>query len=515
MSNDTHIDLSRRKVLGSLGAIGVASAGAGLGTNAYFNDEESFDDNSLTAGELDLKVDWEEHYYDGSQDVSDLDVQLVTDSVDDGYVGFPSEDPTVQVATDDVAAFMNATAIEAFPDSNDDGEQDDLTQYDACEDFADTPDDFDPRTGLRTENDDTLVDGEVAPLVNLNDVKPGDFGELTLSFHLCSNPGYVWMQGELVDAVENGVTEPEADADSEEDGTVELLDEIQTTLWHDDGNNILDTDGDTETEEADVVIVMDTSNSMTGNKLDNAKDGAKQLVDAVGAGVNVGLVQFDSTASVAADLGESETSVKTAIDSLSASGGTDVGAGIDAGQAELTGPNGRSGAEKFMVVLGNGQSSTGRSEATSAKNAGTTIYSIAYGSGADEDLMEDISSPPKVDDGTIDDQDQFAFIGDTADIGQIFSDIGGEISAGGEEIIFEGSLRDALAELESGNGIALDADPDSDDRECFEASTDHYVGLEWRLPTSVGNEVQSDSVSFDLGFYTEQCRHNDGSGANA
>ena len=50
------IGLSRRKMLAGLGAVGVASAGAGLGTTAYFNDTESFDDNTLTAGELDLFV---------------------------------------------------------------------------------------------------------------------------------------------------------------------------------------------------------------------------------------------------------------------------------------------------------------------------------------------------------------------------------------------------------------------------------------------------------------------------
>jgi hypothetical protein len=32
------------------------------------------------------------------------------------------------------------------------------------------------------------------------------------------------------------------------------------------------------------------------------------------------------------------------------------------------------------------------------------------------------------------------------------------------------------------------------------------------VPTDVGNEIQTDSASFDLGFYTEQCRHNSGSG---
>jgi len=54
--NDDTIGLSRRKMLVGLGAVGVASAGAGLGTTAYFNDTESFDDNTLTAGELDLFV---------------------------------------------------------------------------------------------------------------------------------------------------------------------------------------------------------------------------------------------------------------------------------------------------------------------------------------------------------------------------------------------------------------------------------------------------------------------------
>ncbi|WP_218054136.1 SipW-dependent-type signal peptide-containing protein, partial [Halorubrum sp. SD626R] len=54
--NDDKIGLSRRKMLVGLGAVGVASAGAGLGTTAYFNDTESFENNELTAGSLDLFV---------------------------------------------------------------------------------------------------------------------------------------------------------------------------------------------------------------------------------------------------------------------------------------------------------------------------------------------------------------------------------------------------------------------------------------------------------------------------
>ena len=53
MADNDNIDsigLSRRTVLAGLGAVGVASAGAGLGTTAYFNDTESFEGNQLTAG---------------------------------------------------------------------------------------------------------------------------------------------------------------------------------------------------------------------------------------------------------------------------------------------------------------------------------------------------------------------------------------------------------------------------------------------------------------------------------
>jgi len=54
-----NIELSRRKVLAGLGAVGAAGAGAGLGTSALFSDEESFVDNVVTAGELDLYVGFE------------------------------------------------------------------------------------------------------------------------------------------------------------------------------------------------------------------------------------------------------------------------------------------------------------------------------------------------------------------------------------------------------------------------------------------------------------------------
>ncbi|TKX86503.1 hypothetical protein EXE43_08115 [Halorubrum sp. SS5] len=56
MSNDSKYSLSRRKALLGLGTVGVAGAGAGVGTSALFSDEEEFDENQITAGTLDMAV---------------------------------------------------------------------------------------------------------------------------------------------------------------------------------------------------------------------------------------------------------------------------------------------------------------------------------------------------------------------------------------------------------------------------------------------------------------------------
>lgn len=68
------IDLSRRQVLLGTGAVGLASLGAGLGTSALFNDTESFQGNQLTAGTLDLVVEYYTASKRGSLTASDQGV---------------------------------------------------------------------------------------------------------------------------------------------------------------------------------------------------------------------------------------------------------------------------------------------------------------------------------------------------------------------------------------------------------------------------------------------------------
>lgn len=66
MTDDKRLyHLSRRSVLAGLGGVGLASAGAGLGTSAFLNDRETFENSTITAGTLDLLVDYYSYWNQG------------------------------------------------------------------------------------------------------------------------------------------------------------------------------------------------------------------------------------------------------------------------------------------------------------------------------------------------------------------------------------------------------------------------------------------------------------------
>ena len=500
-------NLSRRRVLGGIGAIGIASAGAGLGTSAYFSDTETFNANRLEAGELDMLVDWQQTYYgpDGL-----VYVNAWPDDDDDGIQDtVPRSFPlwAVQNGYDLDIPSERQTAIDEFKGL-----------------FADVPQDF------------------AGPLIELTDVKPGDEGEVTFSMHLFDNDGYIKMIGEEHFRSENGVTEPEGAVDGPGEDGGELAEEIMVQLWADDGDNVFEP----KEGPVDVVLVMDESCSMewadaysgcsasentpAPEKLDAAKTGAKTLVEALfdsDADVNVSFVSFQSKATRENDLGASESAIIDSIDALDPNNGTDIHDAILAAHAELTGDatlasqtdkgqapsnNDRLDAEKIIVLLSDGyQFDTSDAlpgdvldAADAAKADDITIYTILYEIVEQTDpreLLTDIASDDPVT------GDKLAYAANVTHIVGAFEHIA--LQVGGEYELFQGTLAEALDEL--GGGITLDPTPFGEGVDCFEWCTTYYVGFRWWLPFDVGNEVQTDSIGFDLGFYTEQCRHNDGS----
>jgi predicted ribosomally synthesized peptide with SipW-like signal peptide len=85
-------ELSRRKALVGLGTIGVAGAGAGMGTSALFTDEETFENNSFTAGTLNMVVD--------AEVVATVDNPYWNNTIDLEGKGQEADGPAIDAAID-------------------------------------------------------------------------------------------------------------------------------------------------------------------------------------------------------------------------------------------------------------------------------------------------------------------------------------------------------------------------------------------------------------------------------
>ena len=554
------IGLSRRKMLAGLGAIGVASAGAGLGTTAYFNDTESFDGNTLTAGQLDLLVDWQQTYDFGEGN----------------------------------------TFVSAHPDHDGDGEQSVEIDSEVFT-YSDFPDETDADSNganlpvLNCDNipplseadfgTDPVTGEEMETLVQLTDVKPGDSGEITFSLHLCDNPGYIWMQADNVDDDGGAGTEPELIVDPDNMG--DLGDAIEAKLWYDeDCDNVYDA-----AEPVDVMLTLDFSGSMLyegfgglvtedditingttyseTTKIDLVELGTRRFIDFLqnaNADAQVGVAYFDGEKSgdneprtgilqpLTGDLSVVDGALSGLRQKLAnvvsgsagstpfdgdgnpnpfAGGGiatgTYIGEGVDDAQAELD-ANGRSGVAKRNIVLSDGESfnGTGSTQFSSPTGAAddaraaspspaTDVFTINVDGSAS--TLQAMAGPAG---GAGGDPLFFNDLDDPLNIPTVFGNLAAQATQ--EKIIMEDTLANVLAELADGDGIPLDGNratlydelndaPDDADRDAFRGDgVMHCVALEWELPIGVGNEVQGDTLGFDLSFYTEQARHNDGAG---
>lgn len=100
-----------------------------------------------------------------------------------------------------------------------------------------------------------LVPG-VDHFFNFTDVKPGDYGEDTISIHVGSNDAWMCAAARITDDSDQSLTEPELADDLATStppglGFGELDSEIQFAFWADDGDNVYEPEaGSTGTPEA-------------------------------------------------------------------------------------------------------------------------------------------------------------------------------------------------------------------------------------------------------------------------
>lgn len=341
---DDNFKLTRRKILGAVGAAGATGALGGAGTMALFSDEENSTGNAITAGKLDLEIDWTEHY-NGEQ----VEDQKMTDNP--------------------------------------------------------------------------------GPIFQLGNVKPGDYGEATISLHVFHNPAWIHMAGELTANDDNGLEEPEAEVDNTGgDGEGELADKIQVEVWYDE-------DGDNVFEDGEAQIACGTLREVLSELNEGVLLDGDRSIDGTNGG------------------GTCTTSEELKIDKTPVVGET---AGPN-DEVEITGVH----REEGEVVGIDWESNVGICKV--AVKGGPKTNTVSY---------------------------------NCADSGTAFST---ENDGNPNRVYYEISN---VQFFFCDNGVGGGA-------QCFENSTTQYIGFSWTLPKEVGNEVQGDSVEFDLEYHAQQCRHNE------
>jgi Ca-activated chloride channel family protein len=143
-------------------------------------------------------------------------------------------------------------------------------------------------------------------------------------------------------------------------------------------------------DRATIIIAMDISSSMVAsdikpNRIEAAKKAAAEFVDRLPARFNVGLVTFNSSASVAVPPTTDHEALKAGLDRLHTRSSTAIGEAIFASLAAIANLDPQAAEDPppaHIVLLSDGDSTTGRpveQAAQAAVDAHVPVSTIAYG----------------------------------------------------------------------------------------------------------------------------------------
>ncbi len=152
---------------------------------------------------------------------------------------------------------------------------------------------------------------------------------------------------------------------------------------------LIESDIETD-EELSVMLVVDRSGSMNGTPLDDTKAAVASFIKSMDNNTKLGLVAFESSASLLSQLGEPRTNLLLALDSIGATGGTSIRSGLECAGEELAGiRDGR----KIIILLSDGADGDASGiDATleTLKSQGIIVYTIGFG-GADSTYLSKIA----------------------------------------------------------------------------------------------------------------------------
>jgi secreted protein with Ig-like and vWFA domain len=152
-------------------------------------------------------------------------------------------------------------------------------------------------------------------------------------------------------------------------------------------------------KDVNLVMLLDVSGSMEGGKIDNMLDAAVQFVNQMGDDDTISIIAFSDQLLLLADhqqVGPARNQITSAIEGLEAGGDTALYDAIGEGAVLLakgTNPD----STNAMVVLSDGQDTYSfryffnQSLIDLAASNDTTVFVIAYGNDADEDILSQIA----------------------------------------------------------------------------------------------------------------------------
>jgi uncharacterized protein YegL len=181
---------------------------------------------------------------------------------------------------------------------------------------------------------------------------------------------------------------------------------------------------DPEHNRADVALVIDTSSSMAGRKLDDAKAAAAAFVgqmDLAPGRDQVAVMRYDREAEVVCQLSHARAVIEAAIRGLTPRNWTHIDAGLRTALGELQSPRHLERNMSVMILLTDGvQTGTPGEElraATEVRNAGVRLYTVGLGADVDAATLREMAG----------DDSRYHFAPDSADLARIYAEIASDI----------------------------------------------------------------------------------------
>ena len=158
----------------------------------------------------------------------------------------------------------------------------------------------------------------------------------------------------------------------------------------------------TTSAERDIVLVLDTSSSMSGTPMAETKKASKKFIDTIlNEDAGIGIVTYNNSATMLSDFSGNKNALTAAVSGITDSGQTNIESGLAQARSMLSTSDAK---KKIIVLMSDGAPNEGKVEgdlidyADEIKDDGIIIYtvgffeSLIYDKSAAQVLMEGIAS---------------------------------------------------------------------------------------------------------------------------